>query len=106
MGMIDSIFVPVEQNGVTFSLAASTASAAKTPPSRLFSMSSDQPTTVTFAKGTTTATTPSITVGFWMPANAIVSLDLGGGSNIVTSMKFFNTNAATAANICLTPWGM
>lgn len=103
MGMLDSFLKPVN-NGATFTLAATTASDEEAPPGARFTISSDQPTTVTFATGGAVPTTPSATVGFWLPANMVAILEAGTGDSRITGMKFFNTSGTTA-NICLTAWG-
>lgn len=102
MAMIEQFLTPAE-DGVSQSLAATTASSAITVPSRLFTIGGSAAFTVTWGRGGVAAATPSATVGTLIPAGTLVHIDAGEGPNRVDTLKIFNVTAATA-NYGVGPW--
>lgn len=94
MALQSAILVPAATNGVTATLAGTTASAAIViGTSGLFAINADQNLSITFGlSGGVAASTPSGTVGFVIPSGAIFTFDLGANFD---SFKIYNTSGTS-----------
>lgn len=93
MALQASLLVPASIDGVTTTLAATTASSAIViGKNAMFVINTTQVLTITFGSATKAATTPSATVGLVIPANASYVFALGENYD---NFKIFNTSAST-----------
>lgn len=97
MALQSAILVPAGADGITGTLAATTAgSAIVVGLGNLFTINSDSDLTITFGNSTSggkAATTPSAVAGLRIPGGSSFTFDLGASYD---SFKIFNPNSDTA----------
>jgi hypothetical protein len=96
-----SILIPTSGTGNLINVAAlgtSTADSIRTlGKNSIFALSSDQDLMLTVGMSTNIVT-PTSAVGFRVPANQVVTMDLGVASD---SLQVFNLSASTTAHVTI-----